>query len=70
MARVQEDPEERVAEVAVDDRLERAAGLADVERLVPLGDRGEVRPDQPIDVVADPGRQLRRVLDEEARRGS
>ena len=43
VARVEEDAEERVAEVAVDDRLEGAAGLADVQRLVPLGDRREVR---------------------------
>ena len=39
VAGVQEDPEERVAEVAVDDLLERAAGLADAQRPVPLGDR-------------------------------
>ena len=65
MARVQEDPEERVAEAAIDDLLERAAGLADAQRLVPLGDRLEVRPDEPVDVVPDPVRQLRRVLDDE-----
>ena len=38
VARVEEDPEERVAEMAVDDLVERAAGLADVKRLVPLDD--------------------------------
>ena len=65
MAGVEEDPEERVAEVAVDDRLERAAGLADPQRAVPLGDRREVRPDEPLDVVADPVRQLGGVLDDE-----
>ncbi len=63
---VQEDPEERVAEVAVDDVEQRAAGLPDVQRPVPLGDRLEVRRHQPLDVVADPVRQLRRVLDDEA----
>ena len=68
MARVQEDPEERVAEVAIDDLLERAAGLADVERAVPLGDRREVRPDQPLDVVAGcPSGSSAGVLDDEAR---
>ena len=67
VARVEEDPEERVAQAAVDDRLERAAGLADVERLVPLGDGLEVRPDEPVDVVADSVGQLRGVLDDEAR---
>ena len=66
VARVQEDAEERVAQAAVDDRLERAARLADVQRLVPLDDRLEVRPDEPVDVVPDAGRQLRRVLDDEA----
>ena len=33
VARVEEDAEERVAQVAVDDGLERPAGLADVQRL-------------------------------------
>ena len=40
-------------------------GSADPERLVPLRDRAEIRPDQPLDVVADPVRQLGRVLDDE-----
>ena len=44
-----------------------AAGLPDVERAVPLGDGREVRPDEPVDVVADPVRQLGGVLDHEAR---
>ena len=43
VAGVEEDPEERVAEVAVDDRVERAAGLADPQRAVPLRDGREVR---------------------------
>ena len=67
VAGVEEDAEERVAEAAVDDRLERPAGLADVERAVPLGHGREVRPDEPLDVVADPVGQLGRVLDDEAR---
>ena len=58
VAGVEPDPEERVAEPAVDDLLEHAARLADVERLVPLRDRLEVRGDEPLDVVADAGRQL------------
>ena len=41
------------------------AGLPDAERPVPLGDRLEVRADQPLDVVARSGRQLGRVLDHE-----
>ena len=53
MAGVEEDAEERVAEVPVDDRLQRAAHLTDVQRPVPLGDRLEVRADEPLDVVAD-----------------
>ena len=53
MAGVEEDPEERVAEVPIDDVEERPAGLADMERGVPLGDRREVRPDETLDVVAD-----------------
>ena len=55
MARVQEDPEERIAESAGDDLVERAGREADVKRLVPLRDRGEVRSDQPVDVIARSG---------------
>jgi hypothetical protein len=40
--------------------------LADVQRAVPLGDGLEVGRHQPLDVVADTGRQLGRVLDDEA----
>src|SRR5205823_14774857 len=65
VARVQEDPEERVAEMAIDDRLERSTGLADVERRVPVCDRGEVRGDEPLDIVVDPWWQLGRVADHE-----
>ena len=43
-----------------------AAGLADAQRAVPLGDRLEVRRHQPLDVVADAARQLGGVLDHEA----
>ena len=64
---VQEDAEERVAQATVDDLVERAARLADAQRAVPLGDRLEVRPDEPIDVVADLRRQLRRIVDDETR---
>src|SRR5688572_26670633 len=67
VARVEEDPEERVAEPACDDLVERPARLADPERAVPFGDRLEVRPDEPVHVVADPGRQLARVLEDESR---
>ena len=65
VARVQEDPEERIAEPPVDDRLEVAARDADPEGPVPLDDGGEVRPDQPVDVVADRLRELGGVLDDE-----
>ena len=44
-----------------------AAGLAHVQRRVPLGDRGEVRSDEPLDVVADPIRQAGCVLDHPTR---
>ena len=66
MAGIEEDAEERVAEVAVDDLLEHASHLADVQRLVPLGHGGEVGHDEPLDVVVDPCGQLRRLLDDEA----
>ena len=65
MPGVEEDPEERVAEMAVDDGLERAAGLADVQGAVPLGDGREVGADQALDVVGDAGREPGRVLDDE-----
>ena len=65
MAGVQEDPEERVAEAAGDDLVQDARRSADPQGAVPLGDGGEVRPDEPVDVVADRRRQLRGVLDDE-----
>ena len=67
MARVEEDPEERVAEPPLDDLVERAARLADAECAVPLGDGLEIRPDEPVDVIADSRRQLGGVLDDEPR---
>ena len=63
---VEEDPEERVAQTAVDDGLQLTADLADVEGAVPLGDGLEVRGDEAVDVVLHPVRQLRRVVDDEA----
>ena len=66
MPGVDEDPEEGVAEAAVDDRLQRAADLADMEGAVPLGDGLEVRGHEPVDVVLHPVRQLRCVVDHEA----
>ena len=42
-------------------------GLADAQRAVPLGDRLEVRADQPLHVVADRRRQLGGILDDESR---
>ena len=65
VAGVEEDPEERVAEPPVDDLLEHPARLPDAQRPVPLGDRLEIRPDEPLDVVADARRQLAGVLDDE-----
>ncbi len=58
VAGVEEDAEERVAQPAVDDLLQRAAGLADAQRPVPLDDRLEIRPGEPLDVVADADLQL------------
>ena len=53
VARVEEDAEERVAEPPVDDlRGARRPVWPIAERLVPLGDGLEVRPDEPVDVVA------------------
>src|SRR5262245_14858476 len=66
MARVEVDAEECVTQSPVDDGLERAADLADVQRGVPLGDRLEVWPDQAGYVVLDVVRKLRRVLDDES----
>ena len=65
MTGVDEDPEEWVAEVLVDDRLKRTAGLADAERGIPRADRGEIRADEPIEVVADRVGELVSVLDHE-----
>ena len=62
---VQEDPEERVAEPAVDDLLERPARLPDADRAIPLGDRLEIRSHELLDVVADARRQLAGILDDE-----
>ena len=70
MAGVEEDPEERIAQPARDDLVERAAGLADPERAVPLGDGLEVGPDEPLDVVPDPDRQLGRRPPRGTRPGS
>ena len=67
VAGVEADPEEGVAEPAIDDLLEHAALLADVQRPVPLRDRLEVRGDEPLDVVADAGRQAGGILDDEPR---
>jgi hypothetical protein len=50
---VQEDPEERVTQMTVDDLMEYSTGLTDVQRLVPLRDRFEVRSDQTFHVVLD-----------------
>ena len=60
---IEKEPEEGIAQVPVDDVEQDATGLAHVQRRIPLGDRAEVRPDQPLDVVADPVRQLGCVLD-------
>ena len=70
VTRVEEDAEELVAEMAVDDLLQGPAHLADVQRAVPLGDRLEVRRDQPLDVVGGPVRERRRRPRRRSRRGS
>ena len=64
--RIEEDAEEGVTKVAVDDRLQLASRLSDVQCFVPLGHGGEVRNDEAVDVILDSGWQLRRVLDDEA----
>ena len=66
MARVEEDAKELVAEAAGDDLVRSTTGLTDSESAVPLGDRLEVRPDQSLGVVTDPGGQLGGVFDNEA----
>ena len=65
MAGIERDPEERITQTAVDDRLQLATHLADVQRAVPLGHRLEVRRHQPLDVVGGPVGELRRVLGDE-----
>src|SRR5262245_55098059 len=50
VAGVEEDAEERVAEPPSDDLVQRAAGRADAQCAVPLGDRLEIRADEPTDV--------------------
>ena len=65
MAGIENDAEERVAQVAIDDLVEDAAGLADVQRAIPFRDGLEVRPDKSIDVIADRAGQPGRVLDHE-----
>ena len=59
VARIEDDAEERIAEVALDERVDLAAGDADADRLVPFGGAGEVGRGQPLDVVADVVRQAR-----------
>src|SRR3954453_18691848 len=65
MPSIQQDPEERVVETPFDDVVERAAGLSDVQRAVPLSDRGEIRADEAVDVIADPRGQHVGALDDE-----
>src|SRR5688572_14515398 len=66
VARIEEDPEERIAEPAPDDLRQRTSGLSDPERPIPLGHRLEIRTDQPLDVVTDARGKLRLARDDEA----
>ena len=59
-------PKNGIAEVAVDDALQLAADLPDVQCLVPVDDRLEVRRDEPLDVVLRVSVELGRVLHDEA----
>ena len=52
VAGVEEDAEERVAEVAVDDLVQRAAGLPDVQRPYHSATASKYGADEPLDVVA------------------
>ncbi len=63
MSRVQEDTEERVPQPPIDDLMEDCSGLANMERLVPLDDCFEIRPDESIDIVLDLSRKFRGVFD-------
>jgi hypothetical protein len=63
---VEGDTEERVAQMTVDDGLQLAAHLADMQRLVPIGHGREVRRDEAFDVVLCSVGQLRRILHQEA----
>ena len=67
VAGVEEDAEERVAQPTLDDRGQLTADGAHPERCVPLGDGLEVGRHEPLHVVGDAGRQLGRILDDEAR---
>ena len=67
MPGVEEDAEERVAEMAqAMMSWSSPPADADADRPVPLGDRGEVRRHEALDVVADAVRAARGILDHEA----
>src|SRR3954451_8315039 len=63
---IERNAEEVVTEMSVDDLLESAAGLSDMQCAVPLGDRREVRGDEAFDVVVCDVGQFVGVLDQEA----
>ena len=63
MARIEEDIEEGIAEMAFDQRIDLAAGHTDADRLVPFCRAGEVRCGKPVHIVADRFRELAFVRD-------
>src|SRR5215218_5358180 len=65
MARIEEDSEEGVAESLSDDLVQYAADLTDPQGAVPLRHRLEIWRDEPLDVIADRGREPCAVLDHE-----
>src|SRR5581483_8180521 len=66
VARVEREVEERVAEVPAHHGVDVAARDADADRLVPLRRTGEVGGCELVDVIADAGGKVRRILDQEA----
>ena len=52
--------------MALDQRVDLAAGNADADRLVPFGGAGEIGRGEPLDIIADTTRQVVRTGGDEA----
>jgi hypothetical protein len=67
VARVEEDPEERISKTSIDDLVEDATSLSDMEGLVPLRDCLEVWRHEPVDIIGYRWIELGAVRHHEAR---